>query len=99
LSNKKTSQDEAVPQGPHKSKALLYLAFSLSAIGAVLMVIPTILIFMPWIDLKWENLFQYPHTYFVIAGFVVLTAGLILHRRITAPMDMAKTEELRSRLE
>ncbi|NPE08795.1 MAG: hypothetical protein GNW80_10985 [Asgard group archaeon] len=98
MSNKKTSQ-EAVPESPHKSKALLYLAFSLSAIGAALMVIPTILIFMPWIELKWENLFQYPHTYFVIAGFVVLTIGLILHRKITTPMDMKKTEELRSRLE
>jgi len=99
MSKKNTSQDEAVQQGPHKSKALLYLAFSLSAIGAALMVIPTILIFMPWIELKWENMFSYPHTYFVIAGFVVLTAGLILHRRITAPMEIAKAEELRSRLE
>jgi len=98
LSDKNTSQ-EIDQKGPHKSKPLLYLAFGLSIAGAALMVIPTILIFMPWIELKWENLFSYPHTYFVIVGFVVLTAGLILQRRITVPMDRAETEKLRSRLE
>ena len=61
--------------------------------------IPTILIFMPWIELKWENLFSYPHTYFVLAGLVILTAGLILQRKVTIPMDRAETEKLRSRLE
>ncbi len=86
-------------KGPHKSKPLLYLAFGLSITGAALMVIPTILIFMPWIELKWENLFSYPHTYIVLAGLIILTAGLILQRRITVPMDRAETEKLRSRLE
>ncbi|MCG3253260.1 MAG: hypothetical protein KAX09_05380 [Candidatus Heimdallarchaeota archaeon] len=99
MSEKKIPQEETDEKGPHKSKPLLYLAFGLSIAGAALMVIPTILIFMPWIELKWENLFSYPHTYFVIAGFVVLTAGLILQRRITTPMEMEKTAKLKSRLE
>ncbi|MBK5114064.1 MAG: hypothetical protein KGD59_05195 [Candidatus Heimdallarchaeota archaeon] len=99
MSDKENFQEETAVQGPHKSKPLLYLAFGLSIAGAALMVIPTILIFMPWIELKWENLFSYPHTYFVIAGFVILTAGLILQRRITTPLEREKVEKLRSRLE
>ena len=99
MSKKKNPQEETTEQGPYKSKALLYLAFGLSFAGAALMVIPTIFIFMPWITLTWENLFRYPHTYIALSGFIILTAGLILHRRITIPMERAKIEKLRSRLE
>ncbi|NHJ46897.1 MAG: hypothetical protein FK733_03835 [Asgard group archaeon] len=84
---------------PRRNKTLLYLAFALSIIGAGMLLIPTILIFMPWIELTWQNLFKYPHTYIALGGLVLLTAGLILQRKITPPMERKETEKLRSRLE
>jgi len=85
--------------GPPRNKYLVYLATALAAIGVVLIVIPTILIFMPTFDLTFSNLFRTPHTYIAIGGLIFLTAGFILHRKITPPMEVTETEKLRSRLE
>ncbi|MHA1212746.1 MAG: hypothetical protein ACTSSH_09820 [Candidatus Heimdallarchaeota archaeon] len=97
--SKKRTNSEPEKFEPPRSKALLYFAFALAALGAVLMVIPTILIFMPDIELTWTTVFTLPHTYVALAGSVILTIGLILHRKITPPMDKIETEKLRSRLE
>lgn len=95
LTDNEENQANAAPQ---RNKLLLYLAFALSGIGGALAVVSTIIIFQPWIDLSWSNLFRIPWTYMLIGGLIILTAGFILHRRITPPMKREE-ELLRSRLE
>lgn len=95
MTDNKENQTNAAPQ---RNKLLLYLAFALSGIGGALAVVSTIMIFQPWIELTWSNLFKIPWTYMLLSGLIILTAGFILHRKITPPMKREE-EILRSRLE
>jgi hypothetical protein len=97
LSSRKSKQPAEEP--PKRNKALLYVAFGMSIMGAIMLVVPTILIFMPQVNLEWSNLFKYPHTYIALGGLILVTAGLILQRRITPPMERKEMDKLRSRLE
>ncbi|MBD3189069.1 MAG: hypothetical protein GF308_00410 [Candidatus Heimdallarchaeota archaeon] len=83
---------------PRRNKRLLYLAFGLTGLGGVLALISTIFILIPSVELTWSNLFRIPWTYILLSGLIILTAGFILHRRITPPMKREE-EILRSRLE
>lgn len=94
---KKSKEDTA--EEPQRNKILLYLAFALTAIGAVMALVPTIIVFMPNYNLEWSTLFYDPLTYVLIAGIVLVTVGLIMQRVITPPMKISETEKLRSRLE
>lgn len=100
---KKSAPQEGEEEGqkaPQRNKYLLYLAFALTAIGAVMALVPTIFIIIPdFIDISWDTLFQNPLTYILITGIILVTAGLILQRVITPPMKISETEKLRSRLE
>ncbi|MHA1629894.1 MAG: hypothetical protein ACTSXO_08920 [Candidatus Heimdallarchaeota archaeon] len=89
------------PEEPHRSKTLLYLAFGLAVTGAIMMFIPTVFIFVPGLvpELSWSTFYKLPIFWVLVAGFVILTAGLILHRKITKPMRYAEMEKLKSRLE
>lgn len=98
MSRRKEKRTENT-QEPKRNKALLYLAFALTAIGAAMLIIPTIFIFMPNFNLTWDIVFKIPHTYIALGGLVFVTAGLILQRKITPPMEQAEREKLRSRLE
>ncbi|MBN1329411.1 MAG: hypothetical protein JXA54_08050 [Candidatus Heimdallarchaeota archaeon] len=97
--SRKESKEKSESNEPPRNKALLYFAFILTAIGAVLTVLPTILIFLPEVELSWSTVFTLPHTYIVIAGLVLVTTGLIIQRKITPPMDKLEEKKLRSRLE
>jgi len=98
---KKESMTEEPEEQPHKSKALLYIAVALSFTGAAMMVVPTIFILVPDLvpNFSWSTFYKLPIFWVLVAGFIILTAGLILHRRITKPMQYAEVEKLRSRLE
>ena len=96
----KKESEEQKSEAPKRNKYLLYLAFALTAIGAVMALVPTIFIIIPdFIDISWDTLFQNPLTYILLTGLVLVTAGLILQRVITPPMKISETEKLRSRLE
>ncbi|NHJ40615.1 MAG: hypothetical protein FK731_11330 [Asgard group archaeon] len=97
--SKKSNISNEKPQQPQRNKALLYFAFALTAIGAAMLIIPTILIFMPQFDLSWNIIFKIPHTYIALGGLIFVTAGLIIQRRITPPMEHTELKKLRSRLE
>jgi hypothetical protein len=64
-----------------------------------MLIIPTILIFMPQFELTWDIVFKIPHTYIALGGLILVTTGLIIQRKITPPMEHAEREKLRSRLE
>ncbi|NHJ87758.1 MAG: hypothetical protein FK734_20015 [Asgard group archaeon] len=97
--SKKTSKEQTESTEPPRNKTLLYFAFALTAVGAALAVLPTILIFLPDVQLTWSNLFKLPHTYIALSGIVLVTIGLIIQRKITPPMDKLEEKKLRSRLE
>ncbi|NHK32292.1 MAG: hypothetical protein FK730_13135 [Asgard group archaeon] len=97
--SKKSNKSSDKVQEPVRSKALLYFAFALTALGAAMLIIPTILIFMPQFELTWDIVFKIPHTYIALCGLGLITTGLIIQRRITPPMEHAEREKLRSRLE
>ena len=96
------TKNQPPPEGTivvKRSKALLYFAFALTAIGAILSVIVTIIIFMPTFELTKSNFYKIPHFYLLLTGLILVTAGLILQRKITPPMEVAEAKKLRSRLE
>ena len=99
MSKKQAKSEEATEGAPTRSKFLLYFAFSMTAIGAAMLVVTTVLVFMPNFELTWDIVFKIPHTYIALGGLILVTTGLILQRRITKPMDFKETEQLRSRLE
>lgn len=85
---------------PQRNKLLLYIAFALTAIGAIMAVAVTILIVIPdFIEISWSTLFTNPLFYILITGIILVTAGLIMQRIITPPMKQIEREKLRSRLE
>ena len=99
MSKKQAKSEESTDGAPARNKLLLYFAFGMAALGAAMLVVTTVLVFMPNFELKWETVLKIPHTYIALSGIILLTAGLILQRRITKPMDLKETEQLRSRLE
>ena len=101
LARKKQVAESDSQEPPTRNKYLLYLAFGITAVGAVMALVPTILIFTPLYDeyFSWTAIWQLPLTYVLIAGVIMVTGGLILQRVITPPMKFDETEKLRSRLE
>jgi hypothetical protein len=96
---KQTQQEDSGQQEPQRNKLLLYLAFGMTAVGAVMAVVVTIIMFMPSYQISWSTLFLDPLTYVLIGGIILVTAGFILQRVITPPMEFDEYEQIRSRLE
>jgi hypothetical protein len=86
-------------EDPRRNKIWLYVAVGMTVVGAIMALIPTIIIITPGFDITFQNFYKSPYFYIFLAGLVILTAGFILHRKITPPMEPTETEQLKTRLE
>jgi hypothetical protein len=94
----KKTKEPAV-EDPRQNKILVYIALGLTVAGAILALVPTILIISPVYELTWSTIYKDPLFYIFIAGIIITTVGFIMHRKVTPPMDLNEQERLRSRLE
>ncbi|MHA1125310.1 MAG: hypothetical protein ACTSO7_05525 [Candidatus Heimdallarchaeota archaeon] len=84
---------------PRQNKTLVYVALGLTIAGAILALVPTILIISPLYNLSWQTIYLDPLFYIFLGGIVLTTVGFVMHRKVTPPMDINEQEKLRSRLE
>lgn len=84
---------------PQRNKLLVYLAFGLTAIGAIMAIIPTVRIILPDFELTVKSLFGTPYLYIAIAGLILVTIGLILQRKITPEMKITEVDKYRGRVD
>ena len=99
LNARRKRNKEPAVEDPRKNKWLVYIALGITVAGAILSLVPTILIISPLFELTFQNFYKLPLFYIFLAGILLVTAGLIMHRKVTPPMDLNEQERLRSRLE
>ena len=99
LNAKRSRIKEPAIEDPRENKILVFIALGLTVAGAILSLVPTILIISPVYVLEWSTIYKDPLFYIFLAGIILVTAGLIMHRKVTPPMDINEQERLRSRLE
>ena len=99
LNAKRRRNKEPAVEDPRENKYLVFIALGLTVAGAILSLVPTILIISPVYVLEWSTIYKDPLFYIFLAGIILVTAGLIMHRKVTPPMDINEQERLRSRLE
>ena len=99
LNSKKRKSKEPAIEDPRESKTLVYVALGLTVTGAILALIPTIIMIMPFYEISFSNFYLDPMFYILLAGIILVTVGLIMHRKVTPPMQFDETERLKSRLE
>ena len=99
LNLKRKKIQEPKIEDPREKKYLVYIALGITIAGAILALVPTILIISPIYVLNWSTIYKDPLFYIFLAGIILTTVGFIMHRKVTPPMDITEQEKLRSRLE
>ena len=99
LNAKRRRIKEPAVEDPREKKWLVYIALGITVAGAILALVPTIFIINPAFQISWNTIYKEPLFYIFLAGIILTTVGLIMHRKVTPPMDVNEQERLRSRLE
>ena len=99
VSSRKRKAKEQAIEDQRQNKWLVFIALGITVAGAIMALVPTIIMITPLYTISWNTLFRDPLFYILLGGVVLTTVGLIFHRKVTPPMDVTETEKLRSRLE